>query len=254
MNLQNVAVRFAVGLLMLSSSPTGAQSDALSSLIQQVIAQNRLSAPLRADITAEIDQVEGQRQERMVAIYRNPPDKTPLAQTYVEFEKSKARFLLLSETELYALADGKVKKASLDTPLDGTSWVLEDVLPFAPPRCASMRIADTTSEQMTVTCEPKKDAGSSYTLLVYKFDREKAVPVQLLLYKDTLSNLVKMMRSEDFTLVGSKWRPKRVVMQDFKLRTRDVFAIEWSQDPKFLPELFDSRSLGDSKTLLPASH
>jgi hypothetical protein len=38
-------------------------------------------------------------------------------------------------------------------------------------------------------------------------------------------------------------------MQDYKLRTKDAVSLTWQQDPKFLPELFDPKSLGDAKLL-----
>jgi len=50
---------------------------------------------------------------------------------------------------------------------------------------------------------------------------------QVLLYKDSMTNLVKALRQDDFVQVGSKWRPKRIVMQDFKLRTKDVLSLDW---------------------------
>ncbi len=243
--------RFAsLGFALLLLTPCAAWSDALSELIERVGAQTRLSTPLRADVDAEIDYLEGKKHERIVAIFRNHPTENSQIQTYIELDRAKLKFLILGDAQFFAAAEGKMKPASLDTPVDSTSWVLEDLLPFLPSRCNSMRVADLTPEQVTVACEPKKKIGSDYSLFVFKFDREKSVPLQVLYYRDTLSNLVKLRRDEDFELVGSRWRPKRVTMQDFKLRTKDVFEIRWTADPKLPPALFDSRSFAGASTIV----
>lgn len=237
------------GLAWLLLVPAAARPDALSEVIEQVNRQTQLAVPLRADIDAEIDHLEGKRHEQIVMIFRNHPNETSQVQTYVEFDKSKLKYLVLGNAGFHALSGGKAEPVALDTSLDSTSWVLEDLLQFSASRCASMRIADLTPDQVTVTCEPKKDSGSTYSMFVYKFDREKSVPLQVLYYKDTLSNLVKLRRNEDFELVGSRWQPKRVTMQDFKLRTRDVFQIRWTADPKLGPDLFEPRSLAAPSTI-----
>ena len=80
--------------------------------------------------------------------------------------------------------------------------------------------------------------------MVYKFDRGKSVMLQVLLYKESMTNLVKMVRNDDFTQVESKWWPKRIIMQDFKIRTKDVISLEW-QPASTVPEgIFDPKSFG----------
>ena len=66
-----------------------------------------------------------------------------------------------------------------------------------------------------------------------------ATMLQALLYKGTMTNLVKMLRNDDFVRVGQQWRPKRVTMQDFKIRTKDVLSLEWKAAAPVPPETFD---------------
>jgi hypothetical protein len=48
-----------------------------------------------------------------------------------------------------------------------------------------------------------------------------------------------MLRNDDFVQVGKQWRPKRVTMQDFKVRTKDVLSLEWQAGAPIPPGAFD---------------
>lgn len=219
----------------------GARADTMSELLRKVAEAARPSTPLRADATADIDGIEGKKQDRVVVVERGSADASLPAQALVAFENAKLRLLALRPADLYLATDTKTKQAAAETKIGSTSFTAEDFLPFAPDRCAAMRVADITGEQFTLVCEPKKPP-SQYSLMVYKFDRERFSPLQVLLYKDGATNLVKMLRNDDFVQIGSSWRPKRVVMQDFKLRTKDVLTLEWRADAKAPAEAFDPKT------------
>jgi len=242
-----------LGILWLAlPSASASAADTLSTLLTGVSEAERLATPLRADATAEIDNVKGQTQDHVVMIERSADGKTPERQVYVQFEKAKVKLLVLSASEIHLAADGKGKKAAADAAVDSTSWTAEDFLPFSPSRCAAMRIADLNTEKITLVCEPNHKL-SQYSLMVYKFDRQKSAIEQVLLYKDSMTNLVKMLRNDDFEQIGSKWRPKRVVMQDFKLRTKDTFEIRWREVPSVPPEVFDPKSFAAAAPLQEAA-
>ena len=71
------------------------------------------------------------------------------------------------------------------------------------------------------------------------FDRDKKVPRKTLYDRETLNNLVKMRRDDDYVLVGRKWMPAVTSMETCKLRTHTTFSVRWSQDENVPPELFD---------------
>ena len=215
----------------------------LATLLQGVNESLRPSTPLRADGSVESDSLEGNKQDRLVLVERAGADTKVPAQVYVELEKAKVHLLALGPSELYISADGKSRPATPETAVDSTSFTTEDWLPFSAARCAAMRIVDINAEQFTVLCEPKTPP-SQYRLMVYKFDREKSVMLQALLYKDSMTNLVKMLRNDDFIQVESKWRPKRIVMQDFKVRTKDVISLEWHPASAVPARVFDPKSFG----------
>jgi hypothetical protein len=235
--------RTGFGLAFVSIAFAGAvgAADTLPTLLKAVGEAERLPTPLRADASVEIDGVEGSKRDRLVIVERSAGDSKAPRQLYLELQNAKLRLLVLGPAELELASDGKPRPAKPDETLDSTSFTAEDWLPFAAERCAAMRIADLSDQQFTLVCEPKKPP-SQYSLMVYKFDREKAVMLQALLYKDTLTNLVKMMRQDDFVQVGSKWRPKRIVIQDFKLRTKDVLSLDWQVAPAVAAALFDPKT------------
>jgi hypothetical protein len=228
-------IRTALAIVSMALLPATSFADAVGEMMVAADAQTKLTTPLRGEGEAAIDGMQGKKQEKIVVVER-PGGAGP--DVYVELQTAKQRFLLLGSGETFAAKDGKVAKAALDSPIDGTSFTVEDLFPFWSKRCGTMRVADTQSNQLTLTCEPPK-GRSQYPLVVYKFDRDKAVPVQVLYYKDTLSNLVKMRRNSDLTKVADRWRPASVTMQDFKVQTRDEITFKWSAPPSVSADLFD---------------
>jgi Outer membrane lipoprotein-sorting protein len=220
-----------------------AYAETLTTLLQGVTEADRLAKPLRAEASADIDAVAGKSQDRVVIIERSGAEASAPRQIFVQFEKPAVRLLALGPSEVYLATGGKAKKASAESAVAGTSFTAEDFLPFSPERCAAMRTADLGQDSFTVVCEPKKPP-SQYSLIVYKFDREKSVLVQALLYKDSMTNLVKLLRHDDFVRVGGSWRPKRIVMQDYKLRTKDVLTLDWKEDTAAPAQAFDAKSFG----------
>jgi hypothetical protein len=216
-------------------------ADTLPTLLQAVREAEQSPSPLRADASVEIDGVEGKKQDRLVIVERSGADAKAPRQLYAELQNAKVRLLALGPSELQLASDGKPRSAKPDQAVGSTSFTAEDWLGFSPERCATMRIADLSEEQFTLVCEPKKPP-SQYSLMVYKFDRAKAVMQQVLLYKDSLTNLVKALRHDDFVQVGSKWRPKRIVMQDFKLRTKDVLSLDWQAAANVPAAVFDAKT------------
>ena len=239
MDWRQTALHATLLSIVLAASVSAA--DTLPALLQAVREAEQAPSPLRAEGSVEIDGVEGKKQDRLVIVERSATDAKAPRQLYAELQNAKVRLLALGPTELQLASDGKPRSAKSDQAVGPTSFTAEDWLAFSPERCAAMRIADLSEEQFTLVCEPKKPP-SQYSLMVYKFDRAKALMQQVLLYKDTMTNLVKALRHDDFVQVGSKWRPKRIVMQDFKLRTKDVLSLDWQAAANVPAAVFDPKT------------
>ena len=238
----------AVWLVFLAvpSAPAAARSP-LEDLLEHMAEQSRLLVPLRADGTIESDAGGGKTSDRVAVLTRNRAAGG--VETLVALEKAGVRVLFGGPAEVKSATGGKVRDASYETKIGETGFTVEDLLAFDAKRCMGVHIVDDRPDVMAIRCDPGKDSKTQYSLTVWKIDRAKGVPIQVLYYRDTMSNLVKMLRLEDHVSVGNKWRPQRLVMQDYKLRTKDAVSLTWQQDPKFPPELFDPKSLGDAALL-----
>jgi hypothetical protein len=223
--------------------------DTLAALLRAVHDASKPSSPFRAVGTIDSDGLRGKSQDRLVWIERaGSGDGAPL-QAYLELANAKVRLLALGPADLRMAIDGRPSQAQPDQAVASTSFTAEDVLTFAPERCAAMRLAELSEDRFSLVCEPKKPP-SQYSLMVYKFDREKAAMLQVLLYKGTMTNLVKMLRNDDFVQVGAKWRPQRVTMQDFKVRTKDVLSLRWQEAAKIPAETFDAKAFAANPSSL----
>ena len=229
--------------LFVAASAAEARSP-LDQLLEDMAAQTQLLVPLRADGTIESDAAKGKASDRVALVTRGRAGGG--AETFLAFEKADLRVLVPGPEGAKIATGKKVRDAKLETQIGDTSFTIEDLLAFDPKRCWGVHIVDERPDVMAIRCDPGKESKTQYTLTVWKVDRAKGVPVQVLFYRETMSNLVKMLKADDFVSVGNKWRPQRLLMQDFKLHTKDVLTLTWQQDPKFPPELFDPSSLGDA--------
>ncbi|MGH7859660.1 MAG: outer membrane lipoprotein-sorting protein [Candidatus Binatia bacterium] len=241
MTLQRIAA--VVSVLIAAALP--ARAGSVDEIGRAAEEQARVGVPLRAEIRATIDGVEGNRSERIVMLLRKAPQGEGV-ETFVDLAEAKLRYLVLADGTAFAAEDGEAKEVALDTPIGATSWVLEDLRPFSIERCGVMRNVDESPRQITILCNPVKGQKTTYVLTTYKFDREKAVPERVMYYQERQDNLVKMLRNEELSLVGRKWLPARITMQNFRMRTKDVFEIEWSQANDLPPEPFDPKTFAEA--------
>src|SRR4030095_17045750 len=98
----------------------------------------------------------------------------------------------------------------------GSEFTREDLRPFNVQNYQSPTIVDRRNGEVTVSLTP--NAGAQSSLQVITFDSERKVPLIVKNYKDTISNLVKMRRSRNFTAAGGTWVPSEVAMENFPLR------------------------------------
>jgi hypothetical protein len=223
----------AILLLMLTGSTARADMESLKEYLHSVEEAAQLSAALRGDGEFEVTSASGTRHDQVVMLLR------PVADTYIELHQEGTKALITgSGDQAYLLKKGasKAEPFAPDVPFADSDFTREDLEPFRMARFKDARISDETGAEVTVTLFP---GTSQYSLVVVTFDREKKVPVKVLYYRDTLSNLVKMRQDQGYVLVGRKWMPTTITMETFKLRTQTTFKLKWSQDPTFPPELFD---------------
>jgi hypothetical protein len=233
-----------VALTVPASGALG-MTEGLETFLRSVEAATAITVPLRADGELDAQLATGQLRSDLVMVVRPPSDM------YIELRKGPRKALLLTSAgtafRLHS-EDGKAEKFAEDAAFADSDFTREDLEPFQLARYKTWLIADESAGEVTVTLMPK---NSQYTMLVTTFDIEKKVPLKTLYYQDTLSNLVKMRRESDYTLVGRKWMPTAISMENFKFRTTTTLRLKWTQDAAFPPELFDPAFLSRSFALAP---
>ena len=219
-------------LLLLSASPALADMESLEQFLRSAEAASQVTVPLRGDGRFDITSPEALGSTPVAVIIRPPADM------FIELGLGiKAQLLSPGEPAYLLKKDAaKAETFPLDASFAESDFTRQDLEPFRLSDFKDWRISDDGLSDITVTLFPK---SSQYSLVVMTFDREKKVPLKTLYYRETLNNLVKMRRDNDYVLVGRKWMPTVVSMETFKLRTSATFTFRWSQSPSFPPELFD---------------
>ena len=168
-------------------------------------------------------------------------EQRPAGDLYLEVGSPGARALLPPTGAALLAAGGSPVPFPLDAALVGSEFSREDLQPFDAGRFGSPTIVDRGEDDTTVSLDPR---DSQYSLEVITFDRERRVPLKVMSYKDTLSNLLKMRRESGHVSVGGRWLPTEITIENFPLKSTSTMTLTWTavddQAPRFDPKAFAS--------------
>lgn len=227
---------------LLALCAASALGEDLPSFLKAATAAARPNAPLRADGTLVTTSPDGTERDQIAIVRR------PNGDVYLELHNAGVRALLLANTETALLVPAAGKSSgpfALDTSFGTSEFTREDLRPFSETYYRSPTIVDRNEGEVTVSLTP---APSQYALEVITFDSERKVPLVVKNYKDTISNLVKMRRSRNFTSAGGTWLPSEVAMENFPLRVISTLTLTWKPSED-VPALFDPAALGKPSPL-----
>jgi hypothetical protein len=221
--------------VVLFVAAASARADDLAGFLAAASAASAPKTTIRAEGEMVTTSPEGTARQQIVLVQRQNGD------LFVELQPTGARALVPvgGEAVLSASKNKSVAPFALDAPLGGSEISREDLQPFVMARFGSPTIVDRNGNEITVSLDPKKP--TQYSLTAITFDRDKRAPVKVMLYKDTLSNLLKMRRDSDLVQVGGRWVPGTVTMENFPMRTTTTLTLTWS-------EVADQPALFDPKT------
>src|SRR5262249_52146849 len=148
---------------------------------------------------------------------------------------------LLSPGKVVILRGGRVVRAPKTAALEGTDVLLQDLVPFDAASLPVPQVSDETPARVVVTGAPRPP--SAYALLVHTIDRDRDVIVQTKFYQDSISNLAKIRRDEEFAQVGGRWRPGTVSVQAFREMTTTRLTLRWREATDAPPALFTPAGL-----------
>ena len=219
-------------LVLLSSTVTWAppvRAETLTELLAAVAVQATAPRPLRADIRIERDETPA-------------ADAILLARgTRVYIETRSGTRVLLSPGKAVVLRGTRVVRAAPGAGLEGTDLLLADLEPFGERSLSTPQVSDETPERLVVTAAPTPP--SAYVLLVHTIDRERDVILQTKYYRDSISNLVKIRRDDEFAQVGGRWRPATIAVQSFREPTATRLSLAWREAPDAPAALFTPAGL-----------
>src|SRR5262245_42828116 len=157
----------------------------LSDLLPAVAEAARAPRPLRADVRIARD---GAAAGDAILLARG-------RRVYLE-TRSGTRALLSPGKVVVVGRGGRLARAAPGASLDGTDVLLEDLEPFGVRSLSTPQVSDETPARVVVTAAPSPP--SAYVLVVLTIDRERDTITQTKYYRDSISNLVKMRRDDEF--------------------------------------------------------
>ena len=128
----------------------------------------------------------------------------------------------------------------IGAPIDSLSIAYEDLSRYIVDDFKMQQITDEAADHILVSMHPAVD--SAYVYRAYTFDKEKTVPTKIQFYAKTLNNLVKLRQDSDHTLIGKKWMPTKIDIQNYPDNTTTHLTIKWTPNATAPPELLVASS------------
>jgi hypothetical protein len=221
--------------LCLVATAAPARGEDLAAFLAAASSAARPSTTVRGDGELVTSTPEGTVRHRVAIVQR------PAGDLYVEVQSPRVRALLPATGAGWLAAGSSPAPFPADQALAGSEFSRDDLQPFDARRFGSPTIVDRSAEDLTVSLDPR---DSQYSLAVLTFDREKRVPIKAMLYKDTLSNLLKMRRESQHVQVGGRWLPTEIAIENFPLKATSTLSLTWTavgdESARFDPTTFAS--------------
>lgn len=209
---------------------TAARAGDVRDLLGAVAFQAQAPRPLRADLRIARDGAP-------------PLDAVLLEDGQRRYVETKAGTrTLLSPGKTLVARGGAVARAAPGATLDGGDLLLEDLAPFGVRSIDLPQVSDEGPAGTVVTVAPR--APTAYVLLVLTVAPERPVIARAKYYRDTINNLVKMARFDDFVTVGGRWRPGAITVETFRPAPRTTrITLAWREAPDTPPAVFTPAGL-----------
>lgn len=231
----DVAAAMALGaLLVLAIAGRAAATDSSGLRLLMLGAQdmNTPQSVLRADVALEVETPE--RTHRTDAIALFVPGKE--ARWYLQLREPALRALVLgAERKVMEHAGGISRTIPFGAAIDALGVAYEDLSRFVADDFKTPQITDESAATILVGMHPNVE--SAYVYRAYTFDKEKTVPLKVQFYARALNNLVKLRVDSDHVLVGKKWFPGTITIQNFPENSTTRLRLRWSQHASAPPEL-----------------
>jgi hypothetical protein len=215
--------------LLLPLAPAVVQAGDVKGLLERVGAAATSPVTLRAE-----GQLERTDAEPLPIVLLTRDDAV-----YVEARDGVR--ILVKQGKAVAETKGDVREIPTSTALAASDILLEDLAPVSATRFEVPQVSDESPDAVVITGAPR--SPSAYVLLVMTVEPERAVVERTKYYRETVTNLVKMRRDSEFALVGGRWRPGRIVVEQFRPPRTTRLTLTWKEAPEIGPEAFQPSAM-----------
>jgi hypothetical protein len=199
---------------------------------------------LRADVEIEVATHDGRKATQAIALFAPGKD----ARWYLQLRQPALAALVLgTERKVMQRLGDKTETLPIGTTIDDLAIAYEDLSRFVQSDFKLWQITDEGQDKVLVG--GFADTVSAYLYRAYTFDKERAVPLKTQFYADSLNNLVKLRLDDDYTLVGKKWLPGKIEIQNFPESATVKLHLRWSQAASAPPELLAPTSFAAAPPL-----
>lgn len=233
-------VGIVAALVMLTTASAFAlDSESLRLLLLGAQDNNTPQITMRADIGIALETHKGKRETQAIAFF--PPGKD--ARWYLQLkDPALAALVLGADHKVMQRSGGSIKTTAIGEPIADLGISYEDLSRFVADDFKLWQIADESTDVVLAGGHPQVE--SAYVYRAYTFDKGRSIPLKVQFYAKTLNNLVKLRTDSDHVLIGKKWFPNTITIENFEDSTKATLAIRWSQAATVPPELLAPESFG----------
>lgn len=230
----SVIVLAAATAVLLCAAPALATRADLTAFLQRAGKMATHSSAVRADIAVSMP--DGTTDSAVLIV---SPEHN---RSFVAFRSAGWRALMplgWGQGRVVKSARAKPESYGVDEPLAGSDLRAIEFFPFWEGDYATAFISDSTRNEKTITLYASDEIP--YILFVITFDKTTLVPLATKYFRDQMSNLVRLRSDSDHVMVGSRPRPRKIVITDYSENHTTTLELSWktlSQPPTAL--------LGDS--------
>ncbi len=212
-------------------------SDSLRLLLLSAQDMNTPQTVMRADIAIALETHKGPRTTTAIAFFAPGKD----ARWYLQLkEPALAALVRGSERKVMQRSDGSLKTTTIGEPIADLGISYEDLSRFVVDDFKLWQIADENNDIVLAGGHPQVE--SAYVYRAYTFDKTRTIPLKVKFYVKTLNNLVKLRSDADHVLIGKKWFPGTIEIENFPESSKATLTVRWSQSADAPPELFAPES------------
>ncbi len=227
------------GLLGLAASAFALDGESLRLLLLGAQDMHTPQTTMRADIAIALETHTGPRTTRAIAFFTPGKD----ARWYLQLKEPALEALIRgADRTVMERKGGTVETVSIGAPIADLGIGYEDVSRFMVDDFKLWQIADESTDVALVGGHPQ--VASAYVYRAYTFDKTRTIPLKVQFYAKTLNNLVKLRTDSDHVLIGKKWFPGTIEIENFLESSKTRLSIRWSQAASVPPELLAPESFG----------